>query len=176
MAVEIERKFLVNGNSWRAGVSAVRRIRQAYLAENARVSIRIRIDGDTAATLTIKSAEPGVERSEFEYAIPVADAKEMMERRDGAVVVKSRHIVKIGVHMWEIDEFEGGNEGLVLAEIELDRAHTSFERPLWLGEEVTHDPRYYNAELAKSPHTRWRDAHVSHSIGAAPVSTLPAPI
>jgi adenylate cyclase len=121
------------------------------------VSIRIRIDGNAAATVTIKSAEPGVERSEYEYAIPVADATELLQRREGAVIVKVRHLVTVGEHLWEIDEFDGENEGLILAEIELGCASEHFERPTWLGTEVTHDRRFYNAELAKVPVSRWSD-------------------
>lgn len=157
MAIEIERKFLVADDSWRSGVAEVRSIEQAYLAKTDHVSIRIRIDNGSAATLTIKSAEPGVERREYEYALPVADASELMQRREGAVIVKSRHLVRRGRHVWEVDVFEGENAGLVIAEVELARADEPIERPSWLGQEITHDRRFYNAELAKAPFARWRD-------------------
>ncbi len=155
MALEIERKFRVSGDGWKPLVSRTRRLRQAYLTKTGRLSIRVRIDGDAAGTLTIKAARSGMERHEYEYAIPLTDAEELMLQRDGSVISKVRHIVPIGGLEWEIDVFDGENAGLVIAEIELDRPDRTFERPDWLGEEVTGDRRYYNADLAKRPYTSW---------------------
>lgn len=157
MPVEIERKFRVTGESWRAHVTSVRRIRQAYLTKNGRLSVRVRIDDNIKATLTIKTVEHGIRRNEFEYPIPVADAEDLLERREGAVIIKVRHIVPFAGMSWEVDVFEGENAGLIVAEVELAHADDVFTRPDWVGEEVTHDRRYYNADLAKRPYTQWRD-------------------
>lgn len=155
MAVEIERKFRVKGDGWKPFVARSRRLRQAYLTKNGRLSIRVRIDGDHAGTLTIKAARSGMERHEYEYAIPVADAEELMLQREGSIISKVRHIVPMGSLNWEIDIFDGENAGLVVAEIELDKPDRAFERPDWLGEEVTGDRRFYNADLAKRPYMSW---------------------
>lgn len=155
MALEIERKFRVTSEDWRPLVSAKRQIRQAYLADTDRISLRVRIKDAEAATLTIKTAAPGLTRQEFEYSIPLADAEELLHVRTGAIVVKTRHIVPAGNLMWEIDEFAGENAGLVLAEIELEYADQPFERPAWLGEEVTYDRRFYNSELSQHPFSQW---------------------
>lgn len=155
MALEIERKFRVSGDGWRSLVTRTRRLRQAYLSKNGRVSIRVRIDGDTDSTLTIKAARSGLERHEYEYAIPLADAEELMLQREGSIISKVRHIVPIDGLSWEIDVFDGENAGLVIAEIELDRPDRNFARPEWLGEEVTGDRRFYNADLATRPYKSW---------------------
>ena len=148
MATEIERKFLVAGDGWRSQVEASIAIRQAYLSLTDAMSIRVRIVDDAKALLTIKSAQPGPTRSEFEYAIPVEDAQRLLELRTGLVIEKRRYHVPEGPLMWEIDVFEGAHKGLVIAEIELPDAATPFARPDWLGREVTDDARYYNARLA----------------------------
>jgi adenylate cyclase len=155
MALEIERKFRVRGDGWKRHVVRARRLRQAYLTRNERISLRVRIDNDEAATLTIKTARSGIQRNEYEVSIPVADARELMEQREGAVVSKTRHIVRNGGLNWEVDVFDGENSGLVIAEIELDRADRAIELPSWIGEEVTDDRRFYNAELATSPFSTW---------------------
>ena len=155
MAVEIERKFRVIDSAWMSSVTRKRGIRQAYLTKNGRVSVRIRIDGENKATLTIKTAQPGVSRQEYEYDIPVADAEELLELRDGAVIEKTRHDVPIGDVVWEIDVFAGENSGLVIAEVELVNGDQEFRRPSWVGEEITHDRRFYNADLAKRPFGSW---------------------
>jgi adenylate cyclase len=155
MAVEIERKFRVVDAGWMALVSRKRRIRQGYLTKNGRVSIRIRIDGEDRATLTVKTSQPAVLRHEYEYDIPVTDAQELLELRDGAVIDKVRHDVPVGDVVWEIDVFAGDNSGLVIAEAELASSEQNFSRPAWLGEEITHDRRYYNADLAKRPFRSW---------------------
>jgi adenylate cyclase len=122
---------------------------------NDKLSIRVRVDGPAAATLTIKTASAGRERAEYEYAIPLADAESLMRHREGSVIAKTRHIVPAGELAWEVDVFEGDNAGLVVAEIELDRADRPFERPAWVGAEVTDDRRYYNADLARLPFKQW---------------------
>ena len=106
-------------------------------------------------TLTIKTVAPGIERHEYEYPIPVADAENLLERREGAVISKTRHIVPAGGLVWEIDLFTGDNEGLRVAEVELDHAERVVECPDWIGEEVTGDRRFYNADLSRHPFSRW---------------------
>jgi adenylate cyclase len=148
MAAEIERKFLVTGDGWKAQADGGKRIEQAYVASTDKASIRVRIVDDAEAVLTIKSAESGTRRSEFEYTIPVEDARELMKLRQGRRLEKRRHIVPAGRLKWEIDVFGGDLAGLVVAEIELPSADADFERPSWLGRDVTGDKRYYNASLA----------------------------
>ena len=155
MAIEIERKFRVVDSAWMSSVSRRRRIRQAYLTKNGRVAIRIRIDGEDRATLTIKTAQPAVLHHEYEYDIPIEDAEELLGLRDGAVIEKTRHEVPIGEVVWEIDVFAGENAGLVIAEVELVNGDQEFCRPSWVGEEITHDRRFYNADLAKRPFGSW---------------------
>jgi adenylate cyclase len=155
MAIEIERKFRVSSETWRSCVTRTRQIRQAYLTKNGRVSIRVRINDNETATLTIKAARSGFERHEYEYPIPLTDAEELMLQREDSIVSKTRHIVPFDGLTWEIDVFDGDNAGLIIAEVELDRADRTFERPDWLGDEVTADRRFYNADLAKRPYTSW---------------------
>lgn len=155
MPLEIERKFLVVDDSWRQAVVRTRSLRQGYLTKNGRLSIRVRIDGTEEATLTIKTASVGITRNEFEYSIPVADAEQLLDQREGAIVGKIRHIVMRGGDVWEIDVFDGENQGLVIAEIELTDADQRFERPSWLGEEVTQNRRYFNADLSRLPFSQW---------------------
>lgn len=157
MAIEIERKFLVVGESWRASVTRSHLIKQAYLTRGGRTTVRVRRIGDDRAFLTIKTTGGGVARHEFEYPIPVADAEQLMTEREGAIVAKTRHIVPGDGVTWEIDVFEGDNAGLVVAEVELRHADQSFVRPDWLGPEVSDDRRYGNADLAERPFAQWRD-------------------
>ena len=156
MPVEIERKFLVAGDTWRGDVSHSQRMAQGYLAgpPASRCSVRIRIAGDEAH-LNIKSATIGVQRDEFEYPIPLADAEHLLAALAGRRVEKIRHRVAAGPHMFEIDEFLGENTGLVVAEIELAHAKERFDRPTWLGREVTDLARYYNLNLATYPYSQW---------------------
>lgn len=156
MPVEIERKFLVPSPAWREAARESVRIRQAYLATTDRASVRVRIKGDTKATLTIKLPDTGVSRLEFEYEIPLDDAEVLMRVRQGAMIEKVRHHVPFADNLWEVDVFQGENEGLVMAEIELERENQPFERPVWLGEEVTADHRYHNSTLAERPYRSWR--------------------
>lgn len=155
MAIEIERKFRVAGDGWRAGVTERRRIEQAYLSRNDRISLRVRIVDRAKATLTVKSASAGISRHEFEYQIPVADAVQLMELREGAIVAKTRHLLPLDGVTWEIDVFEGDNSGLVVAEVELSSADQRLSLPDWLGEEVSSERRYYNAELSRHPYRAW---------------------
>jgi adenylate cyclase len=150
MAKEIERKFLVSGSGWRKRADRGRPIQQAYLAFTDAISLRVRKVGKTKAYLTIKSARPGMSRSEFEYQIPVEDARALMKLRTGRLIKKRRHVVKSGKANFEIDVFKGHHRGLVLAEVELSRSRARFDRPHWLGKDVTDEERYYNASLAKS--------------------------
>lgn len=160
MGIEIERKFLVLNDRWRAAADAGMRYRQAYLsrvtgADAVRSSIRVRTDGEHAY-LNIKSATLGIRRQEYEYEIPLAEAEAMLaDLCVGAVVEKTRYHVTVGAHVWEIDVFEGGNAGLIVAEIELGHEDEAFERPDWLGAEVSDDPRYYNVCLADRPYSSW---------------------
>ncbi|RMG29402.1 MAG: CYTH domain-containing protein [Gammaproteobacteria bacterium] len=160
MPREIERKFLVRSDAWRRQVVRSIPMVQGYLTrmghpECTRSSVRVRVAGDRA-WLNIKRAELGVSRLEFEYPIPVEEARELLGRLAmGALIEKTRHEVPVGRHVWEIDVFGGANAGLVLAEIELEAADEPFERPEWLGEEVSHDPRYYNTSLVEHPYSRW---------------------
>ncbi len=155
MALEIERKFLVGGTGWEAAVSSRRRLVQFYLTRDAKSSVRVRIEDEARAWLTIKTATSGVSRSEFEYPIPLGDAAEMMALAEGAVIDKVRHIVAHGGFDWEVDVFAGDNAGLVIAEVELPSVEQSFELPGWIGPEVTHDRRYYNASLVQRPFKGW---------------------
>ena len=148
MGQEIERKFLTSSRSWQSAVSKVSHISQVYLAATDSASVRIRIKDDAKAFLAIKSAEAGPRRLEFEYSIPVDEAKALFELRVGHIVEKRRHIVVHEGHHWEVDVFCGVLDGLIIAELELHDADQQLHKPDWLGEEVTHDRHYYNASLA----------------------------
>ncbi len=154
MPLEIERKFLLEGDSWRGSVERSLPMAQAYLGGDG-CSVRVRISGEQA-WLNIKSAVAGASREEFEYAIPLADAEALMRLAGGPSVSKTRHLVTHQGWTWEIDEFGGRNGGLIVAEIELPGEDASFARPDWLGAEVTDQLRYYNSELAKHPYEDWK--------------------
>lgn len=160
---EIERKFLVVGDAWRESADG-RRCRQGYVLFGPPVSVRVRLMGETGY-LTIKQAPsepqaPGapVERVEYEYDIPPDEARSMLDTVCGATVEKLRYRVPYEGHVWEIDEFEGANAGLVVAEIELESAGTAFEKPEWAGRDVSNDPRYLNVNLARCPYRQWSDS------------------
>ena len=155
MGVEIERKFLPRSAAWRAAAERSVRMTQGYLANTSRSSVRVRRAGDSA-WLSVKSMTHDLVRLEFEYAIPVADAQVMLaELADGPVVSKTRHFVEIDNHVFEIDEFDGANAGLIVAEVELGAADESHPCPPWLGTEVTHDARYMNSNLVRHPYSQW---------------------
>lgn len=157
MGVEIERKFLLRGDGWRTQVSRSVPMRQGYLSGEGRASVRVRLEG-AAARLNIKAAVIGARRAEYEVPLPVADAREILETLCVGRVEKTRHYVELDGLTWEIDEFEGENAGLVVAEVELERADQAFERPDWLGREVTNERAYYNHALALKPYRRWPPA------------------
>ena len=157
MGKEIERKFLVANDSWRNGVVHRIHMRQGYLSDCIDSSVRVRIENDRAF-LNIKSSADGIHRHEFQYEIPVDEAGEMLDQVAlRPLIEKVRNEVRFGEHLWEIDVFEGDNAGLVVAEIELGSAEESFERPPWLGREVSDDLRYYNVSLRKKPYVSWND-------------------
>ena len=155
MAKEIERKFLVKRELWQPKGEGIE-IAQGYLAADKKRAVRVRLAGDRA-WLTVKGPTKGVERLEFEYEIPTDDASAMLALCEHPWIEKRRYLEQCGAHTWEIDCFSGENEGLVVAEIELSTADEIFERPLWLGEEVSDDSRYLNASLMRLPFSRWRN-------------------
>ena len=155
MATEIERKFLLRDDGWQAKADDGEFIRQGYLAGSEKSSIRVRVTDDKA-NLNIKSATLDVTRQEYEYDIPLAEANELLNTLcEGPLIEKIRYHVRHGNHLWEVDVFSGDNEGLVVAEIELASAEEAFEKPDWLGEEVSNDKRYYNVCLVKHPYKDW---------------------
>jgi CYTH domain-containing protein len=154
VAAEIERKFLVADDSWRDGTAGVR-IAQGYLSLDPDRTVRVRLAGENA-WLTIKGRTEGITRAEFEYVIPADDAQVLLEMCLPSVIDKTRHEVSYGGHLWEIDVFHGDNEGLVIAEVELDDESICPELPPWAGAEVSSDARYFNSCLAALPYTRWR--------------------
>lgn len=155
MAIEIERKFLLANDNWRKLVSKSINYRQGYLNSDAHSSVRIRVSDDTAK-INIKSATIGAQRHEYEYDIPAKDAHELLNTLcHKPLVEKTRHLVVIERHTWEIDEFAAENLGLIVAEIELSQVDEQFKMPGWVGKEVTEDIRYYNNQLAKQPFLRW---------------------
>lgn len=157
MALEIERKFLVAGDAWRRAVRKTARMRQGYLCEaGGKASVRVRVQAD-AAWLNIKAAVVGSARAEYEYEVPIDDAQTMLDTLCIGCIDKRRHYLDHQGHTWEIDEFDGDNAGLVIAEIELARVDESFARPAWLGAEVTDELRYYNHALALQPYRHWPD-------------------
>jgi len=161
MGLEIERKFLLRDDGWRANISRSETIAQGYLVGaqalrngSARSSVRTRIAGDQA-WLNIKAAVAGISRAEFEYAIPLADAQVLLATLCDGVLEKIRHHVHVGDALFEVDEFLGENEGLVVAEIELSAVDAAFPKPAWLGVEVSALTRYYNVNLIAHPYKQW---------------------
>ena len=155
MAKEIERKFLVKGDAWRALAKGTT-YRQGYLNSAKERTVRVRTAEDKAF-LTIKGLTLGATRAEYEYAIPFDEGKAMLDAlAEKPLIEKKRYKIPSGDLTWEIDEFLGENAGLIVAEVELTSEDQAFDRPAWLGDEVTGDPRYYNANLIKKPFTRWR--------------------
>ena len=149
MASEIERKFLVSGDTWNDGTPGVR-IAQGYLLLDPDRCVRVRVAGDEA-WLTIKGRTEGITRSEFEYPIPVSDAQALLGMCLQSVIDKTRHRIPFCRHVWEVDVFHGENAGLVLAEVELEHDSEQPDLPSWIGDEVSFDARYYNANLAVTP-------------------------
>jgi len=154
VAQEIERKFLVANDDWRQHVTGSFVLKQGYLSTTPESSVRIRIKGKKAM-LTVKGKNQGIRRTEFEYEIPIVDAEAMLLLCEGPLISKTRHLINQSTHTWEIDEFADDNKGLIIAEIELRTEKEPFEKPVWLGEEVSDDERYYNSNLVAHPYTRW---------------------
>ena len=154
MAKEIERKFLVKGDAWRALAKGTM-YRQGYLNSDKERTVRIRT-ADARAFLTIKGITVGATRSEYEYEIPFQHGKEMLDGlAEKPLIEKRRYKIRSGNVTWEVDEFLGDNAGLIVAEVELASEDQALEKPSWIGDEVTEDPRYFNANLVKKPFTRW---------------------
>jgi len=154
VAKEIERKFLIKGEAWRALAEGTM-YRQGYLNSAKERTVRVRTVGDKAF-LTIKGITVGATRAEYEYEIPFADCNALLDDlAEKPLIEKKRYKIRQGEFTWEIDEFFGDNQGLIVAEIELTSEDQQFGKPDWIGEEVTGDPRYFNSNLIKHPFTRW---------------------
>lgn len=154
MGTEIERKFLLKDDAWRTGAVGTM-YRQGYLNSAKERTVRIRTVGDRAF-LTVKGVTTGATRAEYEYPIPFDDCNAMLDTlAEKPLIEKKRYRIRHGGLTWEIDEFFGENLGLVVAEIELQSENQAFDRPQWIGAEVTGDPRYFNSNLIKHPYTRW---------------------
>lgn len=161
MAIEIERKFLVAHDGWRGRATGSDRLHDGLLSSGGTNKVRVR-RGSRTAWLTVKGPKSGIARDEFEYQIPLADADEMLARRcHGPIIERVRFLVPEGVHLWTVDVFGGPLEGLIVAELELDHEAVPFERPAWVGMEITHDRRYGSAALllaaAQNGPVPWRD-------------------
>lgn len=154
MPTEIERKFLVKGDRWRSlGIGTI--YRQGYIPTINKTTVRVRLVGEQGY-LTIKGPKVGVSRAEYEYPIPAEDAKEMLDKFcQLPLIEKTRYKIKWGGLIWELDEFMGENEGLIVAEVELTEENQTIDLPDWIGEEVSHDSRYFNANLVKYPFSQW---------------------
>jgi adenylate cyclase len=164
MPIEIERKFLLANDGWRAGIERSEPIAQGYLVGaqalrdgTARASVRARLAGDRA-WLNIKAATQGIARAEFEYPIPASDARTLLATLCDGVLEKTRHHVRVDGVLFEVDEFEGDNRGLIVAEVELPAVDAPFPRPPWLGREVSTLLRYYNVNLIAHPYRQWSPA------------------
>lgn len=169
MAVEIERKFLVQGEDWRQGALGVRYV-QGYLNRDKARTVRVRIAG-VQGFLTIKGESVGATRAEFEYPIPLDDAQALLALCEGPCIDKTRYRIQVDGTLWEVDVFAGDNAGLVVAEVELPSEEAPFTRPAWLGAEVTHDARYFNSNLSRQPYRLWADRTMAPH-GPAPQSIL----
>lgn len=156
MAKEIERKFLVKGNDWRTHAQGIA-YRQGYLNSLKERTVRIRTVGEKAF-LTVKGPSVGLTRMEFEYEIPFEDCIVMLEHLvERPIIEKIRYKIPVGNYVWEIDEFFGDNAGLIVAEIELPDENATFDKPDWIGEEVSGDPRYFNSNLIRNPFSTWTE-------------------
>lgn len=155
MPIEIERKFLVTGDGWRAAAHQAVKMRHGYLAPlGGQASVRVRVEGEVGK-LNVKAAKIGRSRAEYEYQVPAVDVEEMLATLCTGLILKTRHYVTVGAHLWEVDVFEGDNAPLIVAEIELAHEDEPFLRPDWLGAEVTEDARYYNHALSIAPYKFW---------------------
>lgn len=154
MGLEIERKFLVKNTNWKGLIEQKNYIKQGYLNSNIERTVRVRITNQTAF-LTIKGKTKNTTRQEFEYEIPFEDAESLLKLCETPLIEKVRYTVKHEGKLWEIDKFEGDNEGLVVAEIELANEDEEITLPNWIGEEVSHDAKYYNSSLIRKPFKNW---------------------
>ena len=155
MAQEIERKFLVKGD-FKADSFKATRITQGYLSSVPERTVRVRVKGEKGyITIKGKGNDSGASRYEWEKEIPVDEVEELLKLCEPGIIDKTRYLVKAGEHTFEVDEFYGENEGLVMAEVELKDENENFIKPAWLGEEVTGDVKYYNSMLMKHPYTKW---------------------
>jgi len=154
--IEIERKFLVTSGAFKSDALRKNHIAQGYLNSTPERTVRVRIkDGAGYLTIKGKSNETGLSRFEWEKEIPLAEAKALLLLCEKGIIEKIRYEVQVGKHLFEVDEFFGENEGLLLAEVELQSESEFFEKPNWLGNEVTQDQRYYNSYISKRPFTSW---------------------
>ncbi|EQD76808.1 Uncharacterized conserved protein UCP016487, CYTH region [mine drainage metagenome] len=157
MKPEIERKFYVRSDEWRARVSREIPIRQGYIAEGPHLIVRVRLT-DTDARLTLKTRSTGLVRQELEFEMSRADAQALLDGHvKGHVIEKTRYVTPDAGLIWEVDVFEGHNQGLVIAEVELESEHQVFERPCWVGTEITGQPQFYNSSLAEHPFSIWSE-------------------
>lgn len=156
--MEIERKFLVLSDAYKQDAATQKKITQGYLNSHPERTVRVRTKGDKAfITIKGKSNEAGTSRFEWENEIPVDDAQQLLTLCEKGAIIKTRYEVKMGPHLFEVDEFFGDNNGLVVAEVELNDEDESFEKPIWLGKEVTGNERYYNAYLSSRPFNTWNE-------------------
>lgn len=154
MATEIERKFLVKSEAWK-NLATGTIYRQGYIATKKGTTVRVRLAGNQSY-LTIKGKSEGISRAEYEYPIPLEDAQEMLDNLcDRPLIEKTRYKITVGDLVWEVDEFSGENQGLIVAEVELKEANQTISFPEWIGQEVSDDPRYYNANLVQHPYCQW---------------------
>jgi len=157
MPKEIEKKYLVKGDKWRGLAEGVD-YRQGYLSTEPERTVRIRTMGEKAF-LTIKGPTIGISRTEYEYPIPLADGNRMLDELcQKPIIEKKRYTIIIQEQVWEVDKFKGENEGLIVAEIELESEDQKIDLPDWIGEEVSHDPRYFNANLVSNPYSNWAES------------------
>ena len=154
MGNEVERKFLVKGDSWRVGAKGTL-YRQGFLSTVKERTVRVRVAGEKAF-LTVKGKSRGISRAEFEYDIPREDANAMLDSLcEQPIIEKVRYKIDVGGSLWEVDEFHGENAGLIMAEVELPDENAEFVKPEWIGDEVSDDARYYNANLVSNPFSKW---------------------
>lgn len=155
MAVEIERKFLLAGEHWREQVVSKTKFCQGYLSRTPERTVRVRV-ADNRGWLTVKGISRGASRVEFEYEIPEVEAQQMLDQLcEKPVIEKWRHQIEFKGHVWEVDQFLGVNDGLIVAEVELESENEVFALPDWVGSEVTHDHRYFNSNLIEHPYKEW---------------------
>ena len=175
MGFEIERRFFVRGDGWRQLAAKPTDIRQAYLTVGNKASVRVRINDNSTASLTVKSQPVKLRRLELEYAIPILEAEALMALRQGSVIEKRRYQVPCGDLLWEVDVFSGENLGLVIAEVELRHERQHIELPTWIAKDITGHPQYYNGFLAQLPFSSWSQA-VPPTIGTPLASRQAATI